>query len=32
MSFKCPVCGKVYEQFGITEFALAPKTTLFGDF
>ena len=32
MSFKCLVCGKTYEKFGITEYAEAPKTTLFGNF
>ena len=32
MEWKCPVCGKEFEHFGIKEFALAPKTTLFGTF
>ena len=32
MSFKCPICEKVYEQFGLKEYAKAPKTTLFGEF
>ena len=32
MKWKCPVCGKEFEHFGIKEFALAPKTTLFGTF
>lgn len=30
--WKCPVCGKVFENFGFKEFAQCPKTTLFGDF
>lgn len=30
--WKCPVCGKVFENFGIKEFAQCPKTTLFGKF
>ena len=32
MSFRCPVCGKTYEQFGLKEYMESPKTTLFGDF
>ena len=32
MSWKCPVCGKEFEHFGIKEFAMCPKTTLFGNF
>ena len=32
MSFRCPVCGKAYEHFGLKEYAKSPKTTLFGDF
>ena len=32
MSFRCPVCGEIYEQFGLKEYAESPKTTLFGDF
>ena len=32
MGWKCPVCGKEFEHFGIKEFAMCPKTTLFGDF
>lgn len=32
MSFRCPVCGKVYEQFGLKEYVKAQKTTLFGEF
>lgn len=31
-NWKCPVCGKEFEHFGIKEFAMCPKTTLFGDF
>ena len=30
--WKCPVCGKEPETFGIKEFAMSPKTTLFGNF
>ena len=30
--WKCPVCGKEFEQFTIKEFAMCPKTTLFGNF
>lgn len=30
--WKCPVCGKAFENFGFKEFAQCPKTTLFGDF
>ena len=32
MNWKCPVCGKEFEHFGIKEFAMYPKTTLFGNF
>lgn len=32
MEWKCPVCGKKFEYFGIKEFVSAPKTTLFGIF
>lgn len=32
MTFRCPICGKVYEQFCLKEYAKAPKTTLFGEF
>lgn len=32
MEWKCPVCGKEFEHFGIKEFASTPKTTLFGTF
>ena len=32
MNWKCPVCGKEFEHFGIKEFAMCPKTTLFGNF
>ena len=32
MEWKCPVCGKEFEHFGIKDFASAPKTTLFGIF
>ena len=32
MEWKCPVCGKKFEYFGIKEFAMVPKTTLFGNF
>lgn len=32
MSFRCPVCGKIYEQFGLKEYMESPKTTLFGYF
>lgn len=32
MNWKCPVCGKEFEHFGIKEFATCPKTTLFGNF
>ena len=32
MSWECPVCGKEFEHFGIKEFAMCPKTTLFGNF
>lgn len=32
MSFRCPVCEKTYEQFGLKEYMESPKTTLFGDF
>lgn len=31
-NWKCPVCGKVFENFGIKQFATCPKTTLFGSF
>lgn len=30
--WKCPICGKEFEHFGIKEFAMCPKTTLFGNF
>lgn len=30
--WKCPVCGKELERFGIKEFAMCPKTILFGNF
>lgn len=29
--FRCPICGKVYEQFGLKEYMIAPRTTLFGN-
>lgn len=32
MEWKCPVCGKEFEYFGIKDFASTPKTTLFGTF
>ena len=32
MEWKCPVCGKEFEYFGIQDFASAPKTTIFGTF
>lgn len=32
MKWKCPVCGKEFEHFGIKEFTSMPKTTLFGEF
>ena len=32
MNWKCPVCGKEFESFGIKGFATSPKTTLFGNF
>lgn len=32
MKWKCPVCGKEFEHFGIKEFTAVPKTTLFGEF
>lgn len=32
MKWKCPVCGKEYEQFGLKDFAMCSKTTLFGNF
>ena len=32
MKWKCPVCGKEYEYFGIKEFSMCSKTTLFGNF
>ena len=32
MNWKCPVCGKEFEHFGIKEFAMCPKTTIFGNF
>ena len=31
-NWKCPVCGKEFEHFGIKEFAMCPKTTMFGNF
>lgn len=30
--WKCPICGKEPETFGIKEFVMSPKTTLFGNF
>lgn len=30
--WKCPICGKEFENFGFKEFTQCPKTTLFGDF
>ena len=30
--WKCPVCGKIFKNFGIKEFSMCPKTTLYGDF
>lgn len=32
MRWKCPVCGKWFENFGFKEFSQCPKTTLFGNF
>ena len=32
MKWKCPVCGKEYKYFGIKEFSMCSKTTLFGNF
>lgn len=32
MKWKCPICGKEYENFGIKDFSQCPKTTLFGKF
>lgn len=32
MRWKCPVCGKGFENFGFKEFSQCPKTTLFGNF
>lgn len=32
MKWKCAVCGKEYEQFGLRDFASCSKTTLFGNF
>ena len=32
MRWKCPVCGKEFENFGFKEFSQCPKTTLFGNF
>lgn len=32
MNWKCPICGKEFEHFGIKDFAKCPKTTLFGNF
>lgn len=32
MKWKCPVCGKGYERFGLKDFAMYSKTTLFGNF
>lgn len=32
MKWKCPICGKKFEHFGIKKFALVPKTILFSDF
>ena len=32
MGWKCLVCGKEFEYFGIKEFAMCPKTTMFGNF
>ena len=30
MKWKCPVCGKEYDNFEIKNFVKCPKTTLFG--
>ena len=30
--WECPICGKQPEHFGIKEFAMSPRTTLFGEF
>ena len=30
--WKCPICGKEFENFGIKVFLMCPKTTLFGNF
>lgn len=32
MEWKCPLCGKEYPNFGLRDFAITPKTTLFGEF
>ena len=32
MKWKCPICGKEFEHFGLMEFASCSKTTLFGSF
>lgn len=32
MEWKCPICGKEFERFGLIDFASCPKTTLFGEF
>ena len=32
MEWKCPICGKEYPNFGLKDFAMTPKTTLFGEF
>lgn len=30
--WKCPVCGKVFDDMNIWDFAVLPKTTMFGNF
>lgn len=30
--WECSICGKQPEHFGIKEFAMSPRTTLFGEF
>jgi hypothetical protein len=32
MKWRCPVCKKEFENFSIRDFAMCPKTTLYGDF
>lgn len=32
MKWKCPICGKEYENYGIKDFFQCPNTTLFGKF